>query len=208
VKAKFSASMPADRQQVFADAMKQVAASGVMESALKVGAKAPDFTATGAKGETVHLADMLKSGPVVLTWYRGGWCPYCNIQLKAMQELLPDMTSEGASLVALTPEKPDGSLSTAEKNELAFSVVSDPQLKIAHQYGVAYKLPDTLREMFKGKLDLPAINGDDSWELPLAATYVIGTDGIISYAFVEADYTTRAEPAAVLEAVRRAKRGG
>ena len=208
LKAKFSASMPADRQQVFADAMKQVAASGVMQSALKVGAKAPDFTATGAKGETVHLADMLKTGPVVLTWYRGGWCPYCNIQLKAMQQALPEMTSEGATLIALTPEKPDGSLSTAEKNELAFAVVSDPQLKVAHQYGVAYKLPDTLREMFKGRLDLPAINGDDSWELPLAATYVIGSDGIISYAFVESDYTRRAEPSEVIAAVRRAKRGG
>lgn len=208
LKAKFAAATPADRQQVFADAMKQVATSGVMESALKVGAPAPDFTATDAKGETLHLADLLKNGPVVMTWYRGGWCPYCNIQLRSMQQALPEIAGAGATLVALTPEKPDSSLTTAEKNQLTFAVVSDTQLKIAHQYGVAYKLPESLREMFKGRLELPEINGDDSWELPLAATYVIGTDGKVAYAFVDADYTRRAEPADIIEAIKHAKRGG
>ncbi|MFZ4573663.1 MAG: YHS domain-containing (seleno)protein [Phycisphaerales bacterium] len=208
VKAKYSASMPEEQQKVFADAMKEVAASGVMESALKVGAVAPDFMVTDAKGRSLHLADMLKTGPVVLTWYRGGWCPYCNLQLKAMEEVLPEITHAGGTLIAMSPEKPDGTMSTAEKDALTFSVVSDTGLKVAHQYGLAYTLPSSLQEMFKGRLDLPAINGEPSWELPLAATYVVGMDGKVAYAFVDADYTKRAEPAAVLAAVKRAKRGG
>lgn len=201
---KFEESAPADRLRVYNEGVEKVAASGVMDSALKVGATAPDFTLKDARGVSVTLSSLLRSGPVVLVWYRGGWCPYCNLQLHALQEALPDIKAAGGQLVALSPELPDESLSTAEKQHLEFPVLSDVGNKVAHQYGVAYKLPDSLIEAFKGRLDLPKKNGDDSWELPLAVTYVIGSDSKIVYAFVDADYRKRAEPADAIRAVKQA----
>jgi peroxiredoxin/YHS domain-containing protein len=202
MKEKFNASAPADRKALYEDGITSVEESGVMQSALGVGAAAPDFTLTDASGNPVRLADLLAQGPVVLTWYRGGWCPYCNIQLRAYQEALPEIKAMGAQLVALSPEMPDNSLSTREKLALEFTVLSDVQSKVARDYGISYRLPDSLIEAFKGRLDLPALNGDDSWQLPLGATYVIAPDGTIAYAFVSADYRERAEPEAILQAIR------
>lgn len=204
LKASFQTKAKPETLALYDDGIRQVAESDVMKTALKVGAAAPDFTLADVKGKTVGLASMLKEGPVVLTWYRGGWCPYCNIQLKAYQDMLPELKAAGGQLVALTPELPDNSLSTAEKDKLTFSVVTDKGNAAAKSYGIAYRLPETLVNAFKGRLDLPKINGDESWTLPLAATYVVGPDGKIAYAFVGADYTKRAEPAEVLAAVRAA----
>jgi peroxiredoxin/YHS domain-containing protein len=206
LKKKFNESAPADRVKVYEDGIRQVAASGALENALKVGAKAPDFSLADASGKSTRLADLLKDGPVVLTWYRGGWCPYCNLQLRAYQHALPKFTAAGARLVALSPELPDNSLTTKEKEGLQFAVLSDKGNAVARQYGVAYRLPDELIAAFKGRLDLPRLNGDDSWELPLAATYLIGQDGTIAYAFIDADYRKRAEPAALLEALEKLRR--
>ena len=202
MKEKFNASAPAELKATFEDGVDKVNTSGVMESALKPGAKAPDFTLSDHAGNPVRLADLLAEGPVVLTWYRGGWCPYCNIQLRAYQESLPEFTALGARLVALSPELPDNSLTTREKNALEFTVLSDTGSAVARAYGVSYRLPDSLIEAFKGRLDIPAQNGDDSWELPLGATYVIAPDGTIAYAFISADYRQRAEPQAIIEALR------
>lgn len=202
LRADFEKAAPADRIRVFNEGVQAVAAMGVMQSALKAGDPAPDFTLTDATGQPVTLADLLRDGPVVLTWYRGGWCPYCNLQLRAYQDILPDITALGARLVAVSPELPDNSLSTVEKNKLAFTVLSDTGNTVAQRYGIAYTLPDSLIEAFKGRLDLPALNGDDSWRLPLAVTYIINRDGTIRRAFIETDYRRRAEPAAILQALR------
>lgn len=204
LKASFQLKAKPETVALYDDGIRQVAESDVLRTALKRGATAPDFTLADAKGQTVNLASMLKQGPVVLTWYRGGWCPYCNVQLKAYQDILPELKASGAQLVALSPELPDNSLSTAEKDKLTFSVVTDKGNATARSYGLAYRLPESLVIAFKGRLDLPKINGDESWTLPLAATYVVAPDGKISYAFVSADYTKRAEPADVLAAVRAA----
>ncbi len=203
LRAKFEKAAPEDTKKVYEDGIRQVAESGVLESALKVGARAPDFTLADATGKSVRLSELLAQGPVVLTWYRGGWCPYCNIQLRAYQEALGEIRGEGAQLVALTPERPDSSLSTKEKNSLEFVVLSDVGSKVAREFGVSYRLPDSLIEAFKGRLDLPSANGDDSWELPLGATYVIARDGTIAYAFLSADYRERAEPEAIIEALKQ-----
>jgi len=200
---KLEKSAPADRIKVYNEGVEQVAASGVMESALKVGARAPDFTLKDAKGASVTLSSLLKSGPVVLTWYRGAWCPYCNLQLRAYQEALPEIKAAGGQLAAISPQLPDESLSSAEKQNLEFPVLSDVGNKVAHQYGVAYKLPESLVEAFKGRMDLANRNGDDSWELPLGVTYVIGRDSKVAYAFVHADYRKRAEPAEIIQAVKQ-----
>lgn len=207
MKAKFDAQAPADMKATFEEGVAKVASSGVMETALKAGDKAPDFTLRDHAGNPARLADLLAQGPVVLTWYRGVWCPYCNIQLRAYQESLPEITALGARLVAISPELADNSITTREKNQLEFTVLSDTGSAVARAYGVSYRLPDSLIEAFNGRLDIPAQNGDDSWELPLGATYVIAPDGTIAYAFLSADYRERAEPQAIIEALRQLKRG-
>lgn len=199
---QFNQTAPEPLKETFEEGVRRVSQDQVMETALKVGAKAPDFTLTDATGAPVNLATLLADGPVILTWYRGGWCPYCNIQLRAYQDALPQFTALGAQLVALSPELPDNSLSTKEKNNLAFTVLSDTGSAVARAYGVSYRLPDSLIDAFKGRLDIPAANGDDSWELPLGVTYVIATDGTIAYAYLNADYRQRAEPSEIIAALK------
>ncbi len=200
--------MPEEVKKVFAQGIQDVATSGVMETALKVGAKAPDFELPGAKGEKVKLSTLLEKGPVVLAWYRGTWCPYCNIQLRAYQESLDQIKALGADLVAISPQTPDQSLSITEKNELKFHVLSDAGNKIAEAFGLRYTLPSAVQEKFKGfGLDLSTFNGDSSNQLPLSATYVIAKDGTIAYAFLDADYTRRAEVEDLVGVLTKLKAG-
>jgi peroxiredoxin len=191
-----------ERLRAYEQGIDEVRKSGVTEKALKVGDKAPDFELPNAAGKKIKLSDLTARGPVVITWYRGGWCPYCNIALRGFHKVLPEIRAAGASLVALSPETPDNTLSTAEKNHLEFEVLSDRGHKAAHAYGVAYKIPKVIAEQFKGRLDLAKHNGDDGGELPLGATYVVDRAGVIRYAFVDADYRKRAEPATVLAVLR------
>jgi peroxiredoxin len=170
---------------------------------MAVGDKAPDFTLPDAKGQQVSLASLLQQGPVVLTWYRGGWCPYCNRQLSEYQASLADMRAMNAQLVAVSPQTPDNSLSTVEKNNLEFAVLSDQGNQTAGRYGLAYTMPPELVERYKGKLDLSKFNGDDTNRLPLTATYVIDKQGVIRYAFVNEDYTTRAKVADIVAALKQ-----
>jgi len=193
--------MPPETVQIFSDGIAEVRESGIVENALSEGDQAVDATLPDAQGEDVKLSDLWASGPVVVVWYRGGWCPYCNLQLRAMQEALPAIREAGATLVAITPETPDNSLSTSEKNELEFTVLSDVGNELARQYGVVFTLAEKVSPIYKKRIDLEKYNGNDSDELPLAATYVIDTTGKIRYAFLDADYTKRAEPADVLAAL-------
>lgn len=198
-----SKKAPPDRLRAYEQGIEEVRKSGVTARALQVGDRAPDFELMNATGKKVTLSELTARGPVIVTWYRGGWCPYCNIALRGFHKSLPEIRAAGATLVALSPETPDNSLSTVEKNHLDFEVLSDKGNKVAHTYGVAYKVPKTVAEQFKGRLDLAKHNGDDSGELPLGATFVIDRKGIIRYAFVDADYRKRAEPSTVLAALRR-----
>jgi peroxiredoxin len=177
--------------------------SGVVEKALKVGDKAPDFELPNASGKPVQLSALLENGPVVVTWYRGAWCPFCNNALRGFQKSLPEIKAEGASLIAISPQTPDNSLSTAEKAGLGFEVLSDKGNKAALSFGIAYKLPEVTTELMKGRVDLRKFNGDDSKEPPLGATYVIDRAGVIRYAFVDADYRKRAEPSEVVTALKK-----
>jgi peroxiredoxin len=191
---------------IYNQGITDVAESGVLDTALKVGDTAPDFTLPAADGAQVSLAELREAGPVVLIWYRGGWCPYCNMQLIAMQESLADIRAAGASVVAISPEKPDKAAETQSGAQADFAVVSDVGLKVASDFGIAYELPDAVWAQFDGRLDLAGHNGEaHKRNLPLGATYIVGRDGKILFAHVGADYRERAEPADIVAALKSAE---
>lgn len=180
-----------------------VEAAGIVNNALKVGDTAPDFELSDAAGAQVRLSELLKIGPVVIAFYRGAWCPYCNLELKALQEMLPEFHAAGATLIAISPQTPDESLSIEEKHNLEFPVLSDGELAAITGFGLLHPVDDRTRGFYeKSGYDLVKSNGKVGWQLPLPATYVVGQDGTIAFAFVNADYKLRAEPADVLEAVK------
>ncbi|GAA5219028.1 peroxiredoxin-like family protein [Corallincola platygyrae] len=203
-KSQFQAQAPQDVQALMANATQALQDSGLADRALNVGQTLPDAELINAKGDTVQLSDLLKSGPLVVTFYRGGWCPYCNLELRAYQQHLAEIRDAGATLVAITPELPDASLSTSEKNELAFEVLSDVNSAYAKQLNLVFDLPEELRPIYKSfGIDVEAHNGDGQFALPLAATYVVGSDGNVASAFIDADYTKRQEPSEVVAALKR-----
>ncbi|WAC75749.1 peroxiredoxin-like family protein [Roseateles sp. SL47] len=177
-------------------------ASGIQARALQVGARVPDLTLPDAMNHPVRLSDLWRRGPLVLIFYRGGWCPYCNLELRAWNEHLPSLKHMGAQLVAVSPQTPDNSLSTSQKNELAYTVLSDSELRASEAFGVAFELPPQLIELYnRVGNDLPVLNGNGRWVLPVPATYVIDREGRVIFAHIEADYRERAEPVLVLDAV-------
>jgi len=194
-----------EKKKIYAEGIENVKNSGILENALNVGDKAPNFTLNNALNKPVSLYDELKNGPVVLTWYRGGWCPYCNITLHNLQDRLPDFQKEGATLMALTPEVPDKSLSTSEKNNLEFTVLSDVNNVVGKEYGVVFELIPGVASIYEKGFGLSKFNGNNDNELPLAATYVIDKNGIIKYAFLDADYRKRAEPEVLLQVLESLK---
>ena len=199
---EWSKTAPAARQQLYDEKVAELRASGILETALKRGDTAPDFTLPGAAGRSVSLRERLTEGPVVLTFYRGGWCPYCNLQLRSYQKVLPEIVRLGASLVAVSPELPDGSLSVVEANELTFDVLSDFGNAVSRSYGLTFAMPPELRDvMLQVGKDLTRMNGDDSWELPVPATYVVAPDGRITFSFVDAEYRNRLEPSEIVAAL-------
>ncbi len=170
-----------------------------------MGDPAPLFELSNAAGQPVKLEEQLKQGPVVLVWFRGGWCPYCNLQLQAMQEALPRIAEQGARVLAMSPQKPEHSAKTIQDSKLAFEVLTDVANKVAKQYGIAFKLPDVAAAPMSQNVDLNAYNGDASLELPLSATYIVDGSGVIRYAFLNADYRLRAEPADIVAALKKLK---
>ena len=181
--------------------------SRIAERALAAGNDAVDFTLPNARGEQVSSEALRQQGPIVVSFYRGGWCPYCGLELKALQSVNAEIEALGARLVAISPQLPDESLSTAEKNQLEFEVLSDVNSKVADQYGLTFSLDEDLRPIYKNwGADVAAVNDDPDCKLPLPATYVISQDGKIVHSFVEEDYTERLEPDEILNALRDLRR--
>jgi peroxiredoxin len=193
--------VPPERQAIMQRHIEQLRSGAIARTMLKVGDRAPAIVLRNAKGESVDVARLLKHGPVIVTFYRGGWCPYCNLELKAYQDVLPQIIAAGATLVAISPEKSDDTLSTTEKNALAFEVLSDIGQKVGRAFGLVYDFTEELKTAYQGfKLDIPAHNGTpDEWALPVSATYVIDRNGVIIYAYTDPDYRDRADPSAVLK---------
>jgi peroxiredoxin len=176
----------------------------ILGRALREGDRAPNFRLSSARGESVELDALLKHGPVVLSFYRGQWCPYCNLELRAYQRFLPQLEALGANLVAISPQTPDNSASTADEHELSYPVLSDVGLHVARSYGLAFDLPPELVELHRRQWDhdLTKWNGEGGWSLPIPATYVIGQDAGIALAHVDPDYRDRLQPEAVLARLR------
>ncbi len=181
----------------------ELIASGAASRALKAGDAAPSFVLTDAEGKSVSLAGLLSRGPLVVSFYRGVWCPYCNMELQALQDAWSTFRELGASLVAISPQNAVNSRKSIRNNGLEFPILSDPGNEIAAAFGLRFTLPDYLIELYKSlKNDLPAFNGDASWTLPMPGRFVIGQDQVIRYAEVNPDYTHRPEPADMLPALR------
>lgn len=176
----------------------------IENDALKVGDKMPSFILPDANGKEISSDELLDNGTLIISFYRGGWCPYCNLELRALQDLLPEFEKYNANLVAISPEKPDNSLSTQEKNELKFPVLSDINNLVAKSMGLVFEVPKEVVDLSKKEfsLDLTEINETADHELPIPASYVVDTNGIIQFAFVNPDYTKRAEPIDILNTIK------
>ena len=150
------------------------------------------------------MSNLLNEGPLVITFYRGSWCPYCNLQLRALQDKLTDIQKLGATLVAISPEVPDSSMTKNEISEMEFIVLSDQDAKVASHYGVAWEVPEFLLEHMKidRELDLKKINNGNDRILPIPATFIVGSDGIVKWNYVNVDYRTRSEPDEIIEVLK------
>ena len=187
------------------DIIKQEKAFEKGKNAIKIGQKAPSFELPDPEGKSISLNSLLEKGPVVITFYRGNWCPYCNLQLRALQARLDDIYALGATLVAISPQVPDGSLTKDEISKMDFIVLSDQDAKVALQYGVAWEVPEFLMEHMRvdRKLDLDKINNGKGNVLPIPATFILGRDGVVTWSYVNVDYRTRSEPDEIIEALKK-----
>lgn len=168
--------------------------------AIKVGDKLPEFDLEDSVGKKQSSTELLKQGPLVITFYRGEWCPFCNIAISGFQKHLDAFKAKGVTLVAITPELPDGTLTMTEKHNLKFTVLSDRHNEFAHKLGIVWKQPDALRPVFdKFNHNLPKRNGDDSFAVPIPATLLVDQSGVVRNAYLEPDYIKRVEPKTVLE---------
>ena len=185
----------------------KLAATGLADKALKRGNRMPDFELPDATGKVVRSANLRAQGMLLISFYRGHWCPYCNLELQALQERLTDITAQGATLVAISPQTPDQSLTTRQKHELKFPVLSDAGNKVAKQFGLVYTLDVGLRPIYQAfGIDLQAHNGDSSFELPLPATYLVAKDGSVLESYVDVDYRKRLAPDTALAWLDRTDR--
>jgi len=185
-------------------ATKELIASGAAQRALKVGDRAPLFTLKDTEGNQVSLSALLADGPLVVSFYRGVWCPYCNMELQALEAARPEFERLGAKLIAISPQTPVNSRKSVRENKLNFPILSDTNNDVANAFGLKFALQDYLIELYKSlKNDLPSFNGDPSWTLPMPGRFVIAPDRTIVYAEVNPDYTLRPEPETMIPALKK-----
>jgi peroxiredoxin len=201
-KESFKANNSLVTVEKFGSFVNQLVKDNVAGDALKAGEPAPDFTLKNAIGKEINLKEELKSGPVILTWYRGGWCPYCNLALNFLQRHLPEFRSYGAQLLAITPETPDQSMSTKEKHNLDFEVLTDESNVVAIQYGGVHSLPDEIRDIYAKRGVGDYYRDYKNVEFPVPATYIVDRSGVIRFVFAESDYRKRAEPTDIIDALK------
>ena len=203
----FKKKVPQEFQDIMLNATEELKKTSLSKKALKLGDTAKDFALPNAVNQTVSLDELLKENDfVVINFYSGLWCPYCNLELKALQSINDELIKNNGKLVAISPQTPDASLSTKEKNELEFEVLSDSHNTLAKDYGLVFSLAQELRPIYEGfGIDIVGLNDEDSFELPLPATYVINKQKEIIYSFIDEDYTSRCEPQEILDIIAKNK---
>jgi len=200
---KSEAGIPPEIREKFQKQQMELKERQIEASAKKQGDKMDNFELSNAKGDKVSLENVLKNGPVVISFYRGGWCPYCNMELRALQSCLPEIKALGAQLLAISPQVPDKSLTTQEKNELEFEVLSDQGNEVAKALGLVFEVAEELRPIYKQwGADLTEFHGDEKYELPIPSTIVVDTDGTIIHAHHDLDYTNRMDPGKILDVLK------
>ncbi|MGI9604686.1 MAG: peroxiredoxin-like family protein [Acidimicrobiales bacterium] len=197
--ARAAAGATDERRAIYGTAQRHIEAAGIPESALGVGDRAPMFELPDSNGEMVRFADVLATGPAVVSFYRGAWCPFCNLEIRALQRELANAEASGVTLVAISPNTPDVSKDFAAETEVTFPVLSDAENAVAKQFKIVYEMEDGLVDFYtKEGRDIATMNGSDVWELPVPATYVIDRDGVIQYAYVDLNHRARSEPSDVI----------
>ena len=196
--------VPAETQAIHAAAVEELKARHLAEGILAVGAKAPSFELADHDGKPVRSSDLLARGRLVFSFIRGRWCPFCVGQLEAMNLILPLIHNAGASFIAISPQTVKQSYFMHDQHKFRFPLLSDAGNKVARQFGVVYRVPAAEESVYRRAfVNLPFTNGDESWELPIPATYVIDRDGTILYASANEDYTERPEPAEILDSLEK-----
>jgi len=191
---QMSKQAPPEVLQTMGGEIGKLAQSGITKRAKTVGDEAPNFILENSDGKEVSLHDLLEKGNVVLSFNRGNWCPFCNLEFKALQNSISEIKEAGANLVVISPQLPIMSRELKLKNGFDYDILYDKGNEVAKQFGIAFALPELLRPIHEAfGMDIPAHNGDNSFELPLAATYVINRKGEITYAYLNANWMERAE---------------
>jgi peroxiredoxin len=197
---KLRAMVPAERLTTVDQTIEELIRSGIAGQALKAGNTIPSFELPDGDGMLWRSEDLLRNGPLVIVFYRGRWCAYCNTQLVALQEIHSQIAAHGASLVAISPQTQKHSYLTRDMHKLGFPVLSDAGNIVGKKFGLVYRVPVDLQKMYESIMTkLPGYNGDQSWELPLAATYIVQPPGKIIYARVHVDWRERPEPHEIVE---------
>jgi len=199
---------PDDVKNAVAIELKALISSGQAGRALKVGARAPMFVLPDTEGNTVSAEALLKEGPLVVTFYRGFWCPFCNADLQAVEAAAERIRGLGATLVAISPQTPANSRTSLQENKLSFPILSDKNCELADKFGIRWVPSEALEGVYRNfGTDVGAFNGDGSWALPMPARYVIAKDGTIAYAKINPNYTHRPEPGDVCPVLEKLKAG-
>jgi peroxiredoxin len=191
--------VPAEIQAIHSSAIAELNEKRIADNSLSVAAKAAVFQLHDHNAKPVSAADLLRKGELVICFFRGRWCPFCVGQLEAMNQVLPQIEQAQASLIAISPQTVQQSFFMADQHKLRFPLLSDPGNSVAREFGLVYRVPDYQQEVYRRVfINLPFANGDDGWELPIPATYILDRNGAVIYASVNADYTERPEPSEIL----------
>ncbi len=202
IKAGIAQYVRADNQAIHERAIQELADAGIAQRILPLGAKAPEFTLPDQNGQQVSSAELLRKGPLVISFFRGRWCPFCVAEIEALRDARRNIEEAGANLIAISPMQVRHTFFMADQHKLGFPVLSDAGNDVARKFGLVYRVPDYQKQLYRSVfVNLPHLNGDESWELPLPATYVLGRDETVLFAFASANYMERAAPAEAIAAI-------
>ncbi|MDH5436212.1 MAG: AhpC/TSA family protein, partial [Gammaproteobacteria bacterium] len=198
----FMNQLSGEQQTIVQQEMGKIVSSGLGEKVIKTGSTVPDFSLIDASGNDIRLYELLQNGPVVISFYRGGWCPFCSLEFKALMDIYPQVKTMGAELIAISPQTHHHSVSTVSDLAIKFPVLSDPANQVTKRFGLLFTMPHAIQVLYKEwGLDVPTANGSDSYDLPVPATYIVGSDGTVVDAYINVNYTERMEPAEIIKSL-------